>query len=101
MLFKYDDANGKLEYVDKLDKSEKKETDGYSAMRKFRDMDKRGFSEVANGASGNDTLDTIHQNTIVEVRAYSTNSKGLVEKLSTVSLDGKMVIWDMGKVSAH
>lgn len=92
MLFKYDEASAKLEFVDKIDKSEKKETDGFSAMRKFRDMDQRGISNIGNGPAG-DFLDTVHQNTIVEVRLYSP------ERISTVSLDGKMVLWDIGKVS--
>ncbi|KAI1293620.1 Actin-related protein 2/3 complex subunit 1A [Halotydeus destructor] len=95
-LYQYDEGSGKLDYVDKIDKSEKKETDGFSAMRKFRDMDKLGINDISNGQNNSDSLDTIHQNTIVELRVYSS-SKGVTEKLSTVSLDGKMVIWDLGK----
>lgn len=96
-LYKYDEASGKLEYIDKIDKSEKKQEDGYSAMRKFRDMDKLGM-ELDNGPSA-DGLDTVHQNTIVELRVYSS-VKGVADKLSTVSLDGQLVVWDLGKVSA-
>ena len=59
-------------------------------------MDKRGFSEIGNGPAG-DALDSIHQNTVVEIRVYS-NSKGVSDKVSTVSLDGKLVVWDLGKV---
>lgn len=49
----------------------------------------------------NTVLDTIHQNTIVEVRPYTdTDPKTMtVEKISTVAIDGQMVVWDL-KVSA-
>ena len=92
MLFKFDESSGKLEYVEKIDKSERKEADGFSAMRKFRDLDRRGIENHA--GPGGDSLETIHQNTIIEVRVYA---KG---KVSTVSLDGKLVIWDVEKVSS-
>lgn len=77
--------------MDRLDKSEKKEADGFSAMRKFRDLDRRG---IENHAGPGDALDTIHQNTVVEVRKIAPS------KISTVSLDGKLVVWEVdNKVS--
>lgn len=88
MLFKYEESSGKVSFVDKIDKSEKKEADGFSAMRKFRDLDRRGIENHA--GPGGDSLETIHQNTIVEVRLFSPG------KISTVSLDGKLVIWEIG-----
>lgn len=90
MLFKYE--NEKIEYVEKIDKSEKKEADGFSAMRKFRDLDKRGIENHA--GPGGDSLETIHQNTIVELRLILPQ-KG-TPQVSTISLDGKLVIWDLG-----
>ena len=93
MLFKY--AGGKLEFQDKIDKSVKKESDGFSAMRKFKDMDKyNDFNSSGNNAET--MLDTIHQNTITELRVYSSSPKtGVADQISTISLDGKMVIWNL------
>lgn len=63
-------------------------------MRKFRDMDKRALVE---NTVSNTMLDTVHQNTILEVRLYSDfDSKSRkTEQVSTVGVDGKMVIWDL------
>lgn len=92
MLFKY--ASGKLEFQEKIDKSVKKETDGFSAMRKFKDMDKyNDFNSSGNNAET--MLDTIHQNTITELRVYSSSKTGVADQISTISLDGKMVIWNL------
>lgn len=92
MLFKY--ANGKLEFLEKIDKSVKRETDGFSAMRKFKDMDKyNDFNSSGNNSET--TLDTIHQNTITELRVYSSSKTGVADQISTISLDGKMVIWNL------
>ena len=91
MLFKYSSSSGKLEFVEKVDKSERKEADGFSAMRKFRDLDRRGIENHA--GPGGDCLETVHQNTIVEVRSYGEG------RVSTISLDGRLVVWDVEKVS--
>ena len=91
MLFKY--VNGKLEFLDKIDKSVKKEVDGFSAMRKFKDMDK--YNDLNSSGKNSDVmLDTIHQNSITEIRLYSQKN-GNAEQLSSISLDGKMVIWNL------
>lgn len=65
-----------------------------SAMRKFRDMDKRALVE---NTVSNTMLDTVHQNTILEVRLYSDFDSKLrkTEQISTIGVDGKMVIWDL------
>ncbi|XP_054168046.1 actin-related protein 2/3 complex subunit 1A-like [Oppia nitens] len=96
MLFKYDMSKAELQYVDKVDKSLKKEVDGFSAMRKFRDMDKRA---IADNNVSDTQLDTIHQNTITEIRLYS-GSKSATDKISTISVDGQMVIWDLKSLEA-
>ncbi|RWS10321.1 actin-related protein 2/3 complex subunit 1A-like protein [Dinothrombium tinctorium] len=96
MLFKYEESCAKLEFIDKIDKSQRKEVDGFSAMKKFQNMDKRAIRELEfNGAAGGDSLlETVHQNTIKEIRVYE--SKGsTVEKISTVGLDGKLVLWEL------
>ena len=65
-------------------------------MRKFRDLDKRA---VVEGTVSNTALDTIHQNTISEIRLFSDFDQKLkVDKISSVGVDGQMVIWDL-KVS--
>lgn len=97
MLFKYDSSSSELVYVDKVDKSEKKEADGFSAMKKFRDLDRRGIENHT--GPGGDSLETVHQNTIVEVR--TTPSKIKSNGISTVGLDGKLVVWDLSSVSIH
>ena len=86
-------------YVDKVDKSEKKEAGGLSAMRKFRDLDRRGIENHA--GPGGDSLETIHQNTIVEIRTIPSKIKPGFIGVSTVGLDGKLVVWDMSSVSTH
>lgn len=94
MLFKY--VGGKLEFLEKIDKSIKKETDGFSAMRKFKDMDKyNDFNSSGNNADS--MLDTIHQNTITGLRIYSSKN-GIADQISTISLDGKMVIWNLNVI---
>lgn len=97
MLFKYDSTSSKLVYIDKIDKSEKKEADGFSAMKKFRDLDRRGIENHA--GPGGDSLETIHQNTIVEVRKAPSKVKS--NGITTIGLDGKLVVWDMSSVSLH
>ena len=66
-------------------------------MRKFRDLDKRAIVE---NTVSNTALDTIHQNTISEIRLFSDidPQQRKVDKISSVAVDGQMVIWDL-KVS--
>jgi actin related protein 2/3 complex subunit 1A/1B len=93
MLFAYSSSKGRLAFADKIDKSQRKESDSFSAMRKFKDMDK--YRDFKSSGSGLETqLDTLHQNTITELRSYHRNSN-TVSQLSSIALDGKMVIWDL------
>lgn len=113
MLYYYDDYSGEIRFIDKVDKSTKKETDGFrwvlvlcsfyslltllcccSAMRKFRDLDKRAIVE---STVSNTALDTIHQNTISEIRLFD-QKQTKADKITSVGVDGQMVIWDL-KVS--
>jgi len=96
MLFKC--ANGKLEFLEKIDKSVKKEADGFSAMRKFKDMDK--YNDFNSSGNNSETmLDTIHQNSITELRVYSQSKNGVADQISSISLDGKMVVWNLNSLS--
>lgn len=93
MLFSYSSSKGRLVFVDKIDKSQRKESDSFSAMRKFKDMDK--YRDFKSSGSGLETqLETLHQNTITELRSFR-NSANSVNQLSSIALDGKMVIWDL------
>lgn len=65
-----------------------------SAMRKFRDLDKRAIVE---STVSNTALDTIHQNTISEIRLFD-QKQTKADKITSVGVDGQMVIWDL-KVS--
>lgn len=92
VLYKYEEGSkgsiGKLINGGKIDQSGKeKEADGFSAMKKFRDMDRRGIENHTGPGEGGGALESIHQNTIVEVRNYNK------DRVSTVGLDGKVVIW--------
>lgn len=59
-------------------------------MKKFKNLDKRAIDNSA----GDTLLDTIHQNTISEIRIFGGN-KGGADKISTVGVDGQMVVWDL------
>jgi len=104
VIYKYNSSNGKLEFLDKIDKSTKKEVDGFSAMRKFRDMDKFAISlndHNATGSVNDNTPDTIHKNSIKEIRVVSSDLSGAVNKFSTIGLDGQLVVWDVSNYKAY
>ncbi|KAL2003452.1 hypothetical protein VTN02DRAFT_3763 [Thermoascus thermophilus] len=59
-----------------------------SALNMFRQMDLKGQTQV-------DTqLQTVHQNTISTIRVYE-EAGGVVRKLSTSGVDGRVVIWTL------
>ncbi|XP_076305518.1 actin-related protein 2/3 complex subunit 1A-like [Tachypleus tridentatus] len=95
MLFRCDDQ-GQLTFVDKLDKSQKKEVDGFSAMRKFRNMDMRAMKD---NNVGDTLLDSIHQNAVTHMTVYAGTKIGIT-KFCTTGMDGKMVIWDVKSLEA-
>lgn len=87
MLYSVDE-NGQLQYVCKLDTSQKREAVGLSAMKKFQSFDRHARLE-------NDTvLETIHQNAITCLSIFE-GTKGNVTKLSSSGADGQLVIWDL------
>lgn len=107
MLFNYQSAGNQpvLKFVGRLDRSQKKEQDGQSAMRKFRDLDAKADSNHqvdvsvvdnvvsnhnSNAIGGDSSLSTIHQNTISQVRLYSKHNS-----VATVGHDGKLVVWSL------
>lgn len=79
----------KLMLVTKLDKSQKKESSGISAMRIFQSLDRNLRTE------NSDTfVDTIHQNAITCIRLY-VGDKLDGSRISTSGVDGQLVIWDI------
>ncbi|KAH9483943.1 Actin-related protein 2/3 complex subunit 1 [Psilocybe cubensis] len=67
------------------------------AFATFRDADSRG--QTSSSSTTSDTLLTIHQNTITNVRAYDYSGSN-VSRVSTSGVDGMLVIWDVDAVSA-
>lgn len=80
---------GQLQFVAKVDNSQKKEASGLSAMKKFQSLDKQARIEVSDTS-----LDSIHQNAITCLCIYQGN-KNFANKISTSGLDGQLVIWDL------
>lgn len=85
----YTVSNGQLIFAGKLDNSQKKESGGLSAMRKFQSLDKQARTETSDT-----NLDSIHQNAITCVCLHS-GSKAETQKISSSGLDGQLVIWDL------
>lgn len=78
-----------LRFVAKLDNTQRKESGGLSAMKKFQSLDRQARIET------NDTfLDSIHQNAITSINLYE-GDKVNAKKFSTSGLDGQLVIWDL------
>jgi len=73
----------------KLDKSQKKESSGISAMRIFQSLDRNLRTE------NSDTfVESIHQNAITCIRLYD-GDKSDARKISTSGVDGQLVIWNV------
>jgi actin related protein 2/3 complex subunit 1A/1B len=72
-----------------------------AAFNTFKNADSRGIAGAggSSGGSQESELLTVHQNTITSVRPYQGQSGG-VTKVSTTGVDGKLVIWNAGAVTA-
>ncbi|OZJ06378.1 hypothetical protein BZG36_00731 [Bifiguratus adelaidae] len=70
-----------------LDEGNKKATAGSSVFAKFKQMDLRGQDE-----DKDTNLNSVHQNTITELRPYS-GQRGATTEFSTSGVDGKICIW--------
>lgn len=88
------DRNNKITLSGKLDQTQKKESTGISAMRKFMEMDKKGCSD-----SDDANFDSVHQNAIASICVYDGDKASGVRKISTSGLDGQVVIWDLTTLS--
>jgi actin related protein 2/3 complex subunit 1A/1B len=70
-----------------------------TAFNTFRNADTRGHSGGGDSATDTELL-TVHQNTITSVRPYAYGGEGIVSRVSTTGVDGKLVIWDVNAVTA-
>jgi len=52
------------------------------------------------GPGGETELMTVHQNTITSLRSYETKN-GVVTKVSSSGVDGKLVVWDATSVGGN
>ncbi|XP_070580248.1 actin-related protein 2/3 complex subunit 1A-B-like [Ptychodera flava] len=83
------DGQGAISFVNKLDtKGGQKESGNKSAMKIFRDLDKKATTESKT------ERDSLHQNAITEVAVYD-GTKSNASKFVTTGVDGKLVIWDI------
>uniref|UniRef100_A0A8C4ZM29 Zgc:86896 n=1 Tax=Gadus morhua TaxID=8049 RepID=A0A8C4ZM29_GADMO len=78
---------GQLSFVKKLDIPKQASKGSMSAMQHFRNLDKRATDDDMND------LNALHQNSITQLRVYS-GERARIEKYSSVSLDGAMVVWE-------
>ncbi|KAI8836356.1 WD40-repeat-containing domain protein [Chytridium lagenaria] len=87
--FLYSQKGGKL-LTEKLDKGKSLKSEASnSAMNKFKMMDSR-----SQAVSNDVELPSTHQNTITSVRPHVSRG-GRVEKFSSSSVDGKIVVWSL------
>ncbi|KAL7633155.1 UNVERIFIED_CONTAM: hypothetical protein RMT77_016525 [Armadillidium vulgare] len=96
VLFSVDET-GKLVHVTKLDIAQKKEAgslsgDGNpvgSAMKKFQSLDRTARTDQSD-----QTLATVHQNTITGINVYTADRSGKATAISTCGADSRLVIWN-------
>lgn len=82
------EENSNIKYIGKLDASQKKESGGISAMKKFQSLDRQARTE-----SNDTSLGTLHQNAIASLCLHSGTKAGAT-KFSTSGIDGLLAIWD-------
>lgn len=87
VLFSMDGS--KISFVAKLDKTEKKEAGGISAMKKFQSLDRQARTTELTDT----TINTIHQNAITAMSIHSGGKEGAT-KICTSGVDGQLVLWD-------
>ncbi|ANB15254.1 Arc40p [Sugiyamaella lignohabitans] len=91
VVFKGDESGWEYDHsIDDPSKSKKADSARESsALNMFRQLDLKGSD-----STDSTELPTVHQNTITSVRAYAT-SNGIVTKISTSGVDGRVVIFDV------
>jgi len=66
---------------------------GNAALAKFKQMDSHG--QDSSSSTTVTDLNTIHQNSINDIRVFAEGSKPAITKFSTSGLDGRIAIWDI------
>jgi actin related protein 2/3 complex subunit 1A/1B len=89
--------DGTLQHAGSLDKLTSGEAKtGSKAMQRFLDIDKKGQP----GSDISDvTLKSVHKNTVMSVLVMAGDKSGAA-KVSTSSLDGQVVVWDVASLEA-
>lgn len=93
MLFNFG-SDGVIKFVNKLDEGKKASEVKVSAMRHFQSLDKR-----AQSADNNTSLETAHQNTILQLSIHS-GDKNEAKKIATSGIDGKIILWDYSAIES-
>jgi len=78
----------------RLDVKGKKAGGGMSAMARFQALDRTG--DDTKDAS----LDTTHQNSIIELRVVKSDEAGNCSQFSSIGMDGKMVQWNLDALAS-
>lgn len=63
-----------------------------TALNMFKQLDLKGAVQSGSASS---SLNTIHQNTITQLRPYAENGNGAVAQFSSSGIDGKVVIFNV------
>ncbi|XP_029455156.1 actin-related protein 2/3 complex subunit 1A-like [Rhinatrema bivittatum] len=86
-LFSYTNANS-IQLLGRIGIQKQNARGNMSAMQHFRNLDKKATTDNEDTA-----LDTLHQNTIRQLRIVEVE-KANVTKFSSTGVDGALVIWD-------
>jgi len=92
LLFSYGGRN-KLKFVSKLDVPSEQKSNSFTAMTRFKNLDKSNAAEVETA------LKTLHQNAITWIAPHTTNGDR-VTKFTTSGTDGLLVLWDLQKLES-
>lgn len=91
MLFSDEGGDGStIRFIAKIDSAKKQANTKFSAMKHFRDIDKKATTSEQSDTE----LHTQHQNTISQVSLYQ-GGKSNCQRFTTSGVDGKLITWDM------
>eukprot|EP00057_Strongylocentrotus_purpuratus_P033268 XP_790807.2 PREDICTED: actin-related protein 2/3 complex subunit 1A [Strongylocentrotus purpuratus] len=92
MRFRVDDKT-KITFEGKVSVAQKKSAGTVSAMAMFKNLDKRATADDDSKKA------SVHQNSINQLFIH-TGEKEAIAKLSSVGMDGQMVIWNQSSLEA-
>eukprot|EP00038_Savillea_parva_P006619 m.164836 g.164836 ORF g.164836 m.164836 type:complete len:378 (-) comp12475_c0_seq1:228-1361(-) len=94
MLFEHQGAS--VKFIGPLDLPPAKKEVKVSAMDKFKNLDSKGSADASKTTT---TVQSTHQNSISEISIFSGSKDGATT-LSTIGVDGKIVLWDLAKLKS-